>query len=83
MAGGGTGALRVCPNTSLTTADGAGTGAEKSCWKLENVTFDGNPATNTEAVYGAAANWVFWDQISYTTVAEPIRVIVRCNGPKN
>lgn len=78
VAGGGTGRMRNCPNVGLSTADG-GVG-EAACWVIENLTFDGNPATNTEAIYGVAANWIFWEQVAYTTTTEPIRVIVRCNG---
>lgn len=76
--GGGTGIMRSCPNTGLSTANG-GVG-ESACWAIENLTLDGNPGTNTEAIYGVAANWVFWEQTAYATPTEPIRVMVRCNG---
>ena len=77
-AGGGTGIMRSCPTTGLSTA-AAGVG-ESACWAIENLTLDGNPATNTEAIYGVAANWIFWEQTAYATTTEPIRVMVRCNG---
>lgn len=79
VASGATGQFRSCPTTGLSTANG-GVG-EAACWVIENVLFDGNPATNTEAIYGVAANWIFWEQVAYATPTEPIRVVVRCNGP--
>ena len=78
VASGGPGIMRSCPASGLATANG-GVG-EAACWAMEGLTFDGVPTTNSEAIYGIAANWIFWEQIAYTTVTEPIRVIVRCNG---
>ena len=47
---------------------------------LENVTLDGDPATNTEAIYGAAGEWIYVDVVAW--VDDEPRVIVRCNpGP--
>lgn len=76
--GGGTGLMRSCPTVGLSTLNG-GVG-ESACWDIEAMTFDGVAATDTEAIYGVAANWIFWEQTAYAAVAEPIRVMVRCNG---
>jgi hypothetical protein len=79
VASGGTGQMRNCPTTGISTANGGA--GENACWVMENLLFDGVPATNSEAIYGIAANWIFWEQVAYTVTTEPIRVIVRCNGP--
>jgi hypothetical protein len=66
--------IRNCPTP---TADTDG------CWAIENLTLNGDPAVNTEAIYGAAGTWIFVEVVTYATLTEPIRVIVRCNGPAN
>lgn len=63
--------MRNCPSAS---ADAQG------CWAIENVTLDGDAATGTEAIYGAAAVWIYLDVTAYATTAEPVAAIVRCNG---
>lgn len=85
VASGGTGLFRSCPDPDMngaTAGDGTGNGevGETGCWIIENVTLTGVPP-NAEAIYGVAANWIFWEQVTYTTTTEPIRAIVRCNGP--
>jgi hypothetical protein len=75
---GATAVISSCPTSDLSTANG-GVG-EAACWAIENVTLDGVPGTNTEAIYGVAANWIFVEMVAYATVAEPARLLVRCNG---
>lgn len=77
-AAGATAVIDSCPDSGLSTANGGA--GEAACWAIENLTLDGNPATNTEAIYGVAANWIFVEMVAYATVTEPARLIVRCNG---
>jgi hypothetical protein len=73
---GGTGTMRSCPTTGLSTADGgAGIAA---CEATTAAVLDGLTVP-TSTTYGLGANWIFWEQVAYTTPAEPVRVIVRCN----
>jgi len=65
------GVVRSCPSAS---ADAQG------CWAVENLTLDGDPATNTEAIYGFAANWIYIDYGGAETDDASTLVIVRCNG---
>ena len=60
--------------------DAVGWNAAGVCWLLENVTLDGDPATNTEAIYGAAGEWIYVDVLAW--VDDTPRVIVRCNPPR-
>lgn len=79
VAGGGTVQVRSCPvdDDLLTAADAV---QDAACWVMENLTLDGNPATNTEAIYGIATNRLKVTITAYATTAEPIQVEVRCNG---
>jgi hypothetical protein len=61
-----------------TDAGWDGTGV---CWIIENETLDGNPVSSDEAIYGAAAEWIYINPAIWDS-ATP-RVIVRCNGPSN
>lgn len=72
----------ICGSRTDASGDGpqdAGWSPTGICWLLENVQLDGNPATNTEAVYGAAAVDLYVDFSGITT--DDPRVIVRCNNP--
>lgn len=79
VAGGGTVQARSCPMSGalLTASDAV---QDAACFAMENLTFDGNPATNTEAIYGIAANRIKITVTAYATPTEPIQVEVRCNG---
>jgi len=64
--------------------DGSGVGPTNAgfnpagfCWAIENTTLDGNETTNTEAIYGAAAEWIYADIIAWVDVT-PL-LVVRCN----
>ena len=63
------------PNTAAFTA------AEVTgiCNIIENVTLDGVEATDTEAIYGVAAEWIFVDPTG-TWTGDMGRIIVRCNS---
>ena len=77
----------VCGNPTDASGDDppdAGWSATGLCWVLENVTLDGEPATNTEAIYGAAGEWIYINMIGIDASPDsddPL-VIVRCNPPK-
>jgi len=73
-ASGATIQVRSCAPGAVLGTDG--------CWAMENLTLDGVPSTNTEAIYGIAASDLFVDVIAYATPTEPVRVVVRCNGPR-
>jgi hypothetical protein len=51
------------------------------CWIAENLTLDGDPATNTEAIYGLAAEWIYIlaAGIDASPNTDDPLVIVRCN----
>lgn len=64
--------------------DGSGVGPTNAgfnpagvCWVIENVTLDGDESTNTEAIYGAAAVWIYADVSTWVAVT-PL-LIVHCN----
>ena len=64
--------------------DGSGVGPTAAgwnpvgvCWILENLTLDGVAATNTEAIYGAAGEWIYVNTVAF--VDDTPRVIIRCN----
>jgi hypothetical protein len=60
-----------CPNSTAST---------NSCWAIENTTLDGDETANTEAIYGAAALWIYLDLQNDGVIADP-QVTVICNGP--
>ena len=80
VAGGGTVQARSCPTTDALRTD-TDTVQDAACFIMENLTLDGVPSTNTEAIYGIAANRMKITVTAYATTSEPIRVEVRCNGP--
>jgi hypothetical protein len=59
----------------------AGWSATGLCWLLQNATLDGDPSTDTEAIYGAAAEWIF--ALAANVVDDEPVVILRCNPPEN
>jgi hypothetical protein len=70
-----------CNSPTDASADGptdAGWSAADTCFILENVLLDGIVATNTEAIYGAAATWIYADTVTFGAADTP-RTIVRCN----
>ena len=60
--------VRHCPG-STTSATG--------CWAIENVTLTGT--TPAEAIYGAAAIWIYGDFDA--AINNDPRITVHCNGP--
>ena len=50
-----------------------------ACFILENWTLDGNPATNTEAVYGADGSWGIVDIVVACGATANCRVEFACN----
>jgi hypothetical protein len=56
-------------STTFTAADG--------CFIVENVLLDGDPSTNTEAIYGLGAVWIYTDIQTYGASDAP-RTLVRC-----
>jgi len=74
--------MRVYACSAATDASGAAPTASGFdptgfCWIIENTTLDGDPATNTEAIYGAAAIWIYADVVSFVAVT-PL-LAVSCN----
>jgi hypothetical protein len=70
-----------CMSPTDASGDGptdAGWSAADTCWIMENITLDGISSTNTEAIYGSAAVWIYSDTVIYGAADTP-RVIVRCN----
>jgi hypothetical protein len=67
--------VRSCP-MGLAAAN------SNACWILQNVTFDGSPATGNEAVYGGDAWTVYVDMPGSGTIADP-QMDLKCGGPKN
>jgi len=60
--------IRSCPSS---TADA------DACWPIQNVTMTG--ATPAEAIYGAAAIWIYGD--FNAAINNDPRVLIKCNGP--
>lgn len=58
-----------------------GTRNANMCWAIENLTLTGNPADNTEAIYGASAVWLYAD-VQAHAASGTARMLVKCNGPK-
>ena len=50
-----------------------------SCYILENVTLDGNPANNSEVVYGADGTWAYAKITVEATAGANARIEFRCN----
>lgn len=69
---GATATVRIYNLATPTASTAAG-------WIIENLTLDGDPATNTEAIYGAAGVWIFVDVVLGPGGGEDARVIVHCN----
>jgi hypothetical protein len=67
--------VRSCPGTATT-------GSTAACWITENLIFDGNPATNTEAIYGVQANSIYEDMPAAGTAADP-EIDVHCSLPRS
>lgn len=61
--------IRHCPSGSSTHTT--------ACWPIQNVTLTG--ATPAEAIYGAAAAWIFGDFDA--AINNDPRVLIKCNGP--
>lgn len=55
-----------------------GTTAGTNCWVTENVTLDGDPATDTEAIYGVGSQYGYIN-VTVNTTTDDLRVLVRCN----
>ena len=66
-------AMRSCP-TATADAD--------ACWIAENLTLDGNPATNTEAIFGYKALWIYGDLQNVGVIADPL-ISIACNLPRS
>lgn len=67
--------VRSCPMGLASTDSDA-------CWIVENVTFDGDPSTGNEAIYGFKAHTLYVDMPASGTIADP-QMDVHCNGPSN
>lgn len=72
-AAGGVATVRLMSCGSHTPLNG------NNCFIVENVTLDGLPATNTEAIYGFQAKWVWIDVIVGAAAGDTPRVLVTCN----
>jgi hypothetical protein len=68
--------IRSCPSA----AAGDAVGDSDMCWLIENVTLTG--AYPTDAIYGAAAGWIFVDTGGTDIGGQEAQqeLIVRCNG---
>lgn len=60
--------IRACPSSTTSAT---------ACWPIQNVTLTG--ASPAEAIYGAAAVWIYADFDA--AINNDPRVIVKCNGP--
>ena len=60
-----------CPNSTAST---------NSCFVLQDWTLDGDETTHTEAIYGAAALWIYLDFQNDGTINDP-QVTLLCRGP--
>jgi hypothetical protein len=65
--------------TVLICGDDAVANVPNACFVLENVTLDGDPSTNTEAVYGADATWAIVDIGAACGATANCRVEFACN----
>ena len=61
--------------------DTSATVDEQSCWPIENLTLDGIVTTNTEAIYGASAVWIYVNAAGVNDTAFG-QLIIKCNGPR-
>ncbi len=65
--------IRSCPSE---TADA------DACWILENIALDGVASTNTEAIYGFDAEWIYADMLNVGTINDP-QINIRCSLPRS
>ena len=61
--------IRSCPTA---------TASSTTCWAVENVTLNGDASSDTEAIYGFPAMWIYVDMITNTN-SDDVRVAIRCN----
>lgn len=78
--GANTGRFYACAQPTDASGDGPTDGTwtqADRCFLIENLTLDGDSSTNTEAILGYAATWIYADVASYD--AGTALAMVRCN----